>query len=211
LVNKKTSVLLHGGQNPKKGVLVVTALTIAESSLAVNYNRAARQWWVVDEEGTKPLADFPAGRNGKREAETFALANGSEAIFRKMMAIVEANLNHPEIMALENRAIKAAFMARDGHVLPPRPLHAPGSFVGEVARVLSQGEQGAAYAVVQSPSGLFCECQDWHNGRSKDILKDYYRKHPDDPDRPRFGAPKLADGTYACKHVLAYLIKGEKS
>ncbi|MCP4283908.1 MAG: hypothetical protein GY792_05590 [Gammaproteobacteria bacterium] len=179
----------------------MTTQTISQT--VVEYNRSTRQW----EARNGTVTSFPAGKEGKKNAQLHALQSDCDTIFNEVLAIVENTSNHPQAAGIEARAIRAGFLVRDGHLLPPRGLDKPESYVGEVARVKSQSEPDTEYAIVITPEQrTYCDCRDWHNGHMLDVGANYYRQHPDDPERPRSGAPKLTSGDYACKHILAVLI-----
>lgn len=155
---------------------------------AVQYNRAERQWEAVN--GRTWL--FPAGPSGKRQAQLYALDHDVPLVADEVKAIMAraqaSNPNSTEAEAITRRAIKAGFLVRDGHVLPPRPFDADGSYLNEIARVRSSQKwpDGSAveYAVNQpTRHEVWCECPDFKEG-----------------------APTLPSGQKACKHVLAVLI-----
>jgi hypothetical protein len=185
----------------------VSELTISEVLTTVKYDRSLRAWQAVNGR----VWSFP-GPDGQRQAQLYAIDHDRPDIAAEVQAIMANNQAHPAYEGITRRAIKAGFIVRDGHVLPPRPLEAEGSYLHEVARVRSQSKtwpdgSPVEYAVCVSPEGQSCcECEDWHNGHTLDILADYYRLFPHDPHRPRSGAPKLANGDYGCKHILAVLM-----
>ena len=177
----------------------------------VEYNRSTRRWEIYPADQTRAeavaaghLADFPAGPEGKRAAQLAALQQDCPDVAFDVKQVLAQTAEHPEAEAIACRAIEAGFLVRDGHVLPRREMEEPGSYVHEIARVRSQRDEDVLYAICFTPERQgYCECIDWHNGHQLDILADYYREHPDDPQRPRNGAPKLPNGDYACKHILA--------
>jgi hypothetical protein len=122
--------------------------------------------------------------------------------------VLAQTANQPQAEAIARRLIKAGFLVREGHIEPPLPLEEPRSYVHEIARVRSRRDPDVAYAICFTPERqAYCECLDWHNGHQLDILAEYYREHPADPQRPKWGAPKLSNGDYACQHILAVRLR----
>ncbi len=155
--------------------IITNELTIVE------YNRSAKQWEAQN--GT--VTSFPPGTAGKRQAQLVALRNDVPQVAAEIEAII-ANAEAVYLMydaeAISSRAIRAGFLVRDGHVLPPVPFDEYGGCLNEIARV--QGSEPEPYIISYVDDQVICECHDFMLGN----------------------APFLPSGQSACKHVLAVLI-----
>jgi hypothetical protein len=181
----------------------MTILAVNETK--VEYNRSTRRWQLS---GNGSQADFPPGPAGKRAAQLEALRRDCPDVAADIAQVLAQTANQPQAEAIARRLIKAGFLVRDGHIEPPLPLEEPRSYVHEIARVRSRRDPDVAYAICFTPERqAYCECLDWHNGHQLDILAEYYREHPADPQRPKWGAPKLSNGDYACQHILAVRLR----
>lgn len=168
------------------------ATTLPPTPTVVKYDRHARAWEAVNGATTR----FPAGPEGRRRATLYALEHDRPDIAAETLATLDsieaARPRLPvDVPGLTSRILKAGLLLRDGHVLPPRELSAPGSYLTEIARVKSQTEKWpdgspVEYAITQdSPDDfLGCGCEDFTSHR----------------------APVLPSGQRACKHVLAFLM-----
>jgi len=164
------------------------------------YNRNQRQWIVTN--GQQIIDVFPP--KSKPQAQLAAIRYGNPDLAEEIEAIIPNNAIHPEGLAIEARAIKAGLLIEAGHVYAPRAWRDGRYHAAEIAAVRSQGDPGKIYSVYITGIGdddyLACECEDHRNG----LQRDYYP--PGHPNRPRSGAPVLANGQIACKHILAILI-----
>jgi hypothetical protein len=181
----------------------MTILAVNETK--VEYNRSPRRWQLS---GKGSQADLPPGPEGKRAAQLEALRRDCPDVAADIEQVLAQTASQPQAEAIARRLIKAGFLVRDGYIEPPLPLEEPSSYVHEIARVRSRRDPAVAYAICFTPERqAYCECLDWHNGHQLDILAEYYREHPADPQRPKWGAPKLSNGDYACQHILAVRLR----
>jgi hypothetical protein len=169
-------------------------VTLTQPPTLVKYHPSARAWQVLNGQCTS----FPAGPAGRRQAHLCALEHDRPDIAATLQAMLEniavASLQMPlNTKAIESRLLKAAFLLRDGKLLPPRAWDTEDSYLCEIARVKSQSKESwpdgspVEYAVCQDTpdSHLWCACEDYSEG-----------------------APVLPSGQIACKHILSVLIAG---
>lgn len=132
------------------------------------------------------MTSFPAGPEGKRQAELYALAYDLPSVTAELQALIKAvePLRYWmfDVEAITERAVKGALLIRDGKLLPPVPFDQPDGCLNEIARV--QGSQALPYIITYVDEMCFCDCPDFQ-------LED---------------APLLPTGQRACKHVLAVLL-----
>jgi hypothetical protein len=155
----------------------------------VLYNRKEAMW----EARNGRVWQYPSGPAGKRQAQLYALDHDVPLIadeVRSLIALAQGeNPNSQEAEAVARRALKAGFLIRNGHVLPPRAFDAEGSYLNEIARVRSSSQtwpdgSTVEYGLTQLDNGsVWCSC-------------------PDFADQ----APYLPSRQKACKHILAVLI-----
>lgn len=156
---------------------------ISPKLTTIQYNRTARAWQVLN--GT--VTSFPAGPQGQRQAQRCALEHDRPDIAAELQIFLEdmalTSLQIPvDVASITSRAFKAAFIIRDGKLLPPVPFSEPGGCMNEIAR--AQGSESLPYIITYEEGlGCFCDCPDF--------LGD---------------APILPTGQKACKHILAVLI-----
>lgn len=145
--------------------------TIEISGLVIRYDRAGSEWLV--EQNGHIVERLPPGPAGKEAAVEEAIKLAAPALYQ--MARYMA-LKNP---VLRSRLWKAAQLAANGHVLPPRP----GNLVQEVSQVLSATDEAILYSIQVRDCHL-CNCEDYQ-----------FEK-----------APRLASGQKYCKHILAYVL-----
>ncbi len=158
-------------------------ITPLQKLTEVKYDRRARAWQVLNGKVTS----FPAGPEGKRQAQLYALEYDRPDVAAELQAFLEniaaSSLEMPlDVPGLTRRAIKGAFLIRDGQVLPAVPFTEPGGCMNEIARV--QGSESLPYIITYEDDACFCDCPDF-------LLGD---------------APFLPTGQRACKHIFAVLI-----
>ena len=159
------------------------------------YNPHAKEWQTVN--NGEVQASFPSGPKGKRDAQFEALACDCRLIYNEIHMVLKAHKNHSEILEITKRAVKAGYLLRDGHLLPPRALSEPGSYVNEIATVRSQREPEKIYAICDVNKLIWCSCPDHQEGLYRAKFRKQNGYSP--------GAPALATGQVLDKHILAYL------
>lgn len=160
-----------------------TKINPPQTLTTIEYDRRARAWQVLNGNVTS----FPAGPEGQRQAQLYALEHDWPGLAAELQAFREsialASLEMPlDVASLTCRVIKAAFLIRDGKVLPAVPFSEPGGCMNEIARV--QGSDSLPYIITYKEDFCFCDCPDFLSG----------------------DAPFLPTGQRACKHILAVLI-----
>lgn len=160
-----------------------TQLVQVPKLTVVKYDRHSRAWQVLNGKVTS----FPAGSLGQRQAQLYALEHDCPEVAAELQAVLKnialASLDMPlDVTGLTCRAIKGAFLIRDGKVFPPVPFTEPGGCMNEIARV--QGSDSLPYIITYEGDVCFCDCPDF-------LLGD---------------APFLPSGQRACKHILAVLV-----
>lgn len=115
----------------------------------VDYSPKQHSYQVVDQDDTI-LATFPAGQDGRTEAQRFALNLDHPKVALALQQFEQAN--RPHLRRLNLRPLKAAQLAAAGAVTPNG---GPGRYY-----VTSQRAPGARYAV--NPPR--CSCPDWSHG-----------------------------------------------
>lgn len=158
-------------------------VTAPHKFATVQYNRSARVWQVLNGK----ITSFPAGKAGQRQAQFYALEHDRPDVAAELQALLQdiialAPTRLLDVPGLTDRAIKGAFIIRDGKLLPPLAFTHPGGCMNEIARV--QGSEPLPYIVTYEDDACFCDCQDF-------LLGD---------------APFLPTGQRACKHILAVLM-----
>jgi len=148
----------------------------------VKYDRSARQWQAIN---GRTWA-WPAGPDGRREAELYALEHDCPEVAEQVKAVI-ANAKAVKHLTFDaegitKRVIKAGFIIRDGKLLPPVPFNQYGGCLNEIARC--QGSQPEPYIINYVDEQVICDCHDFMLGN----------------------APLLPSGQRACKHILATLI-----
>ena len=135
------------------------------SSTTVQYNRNQREWTAQNGSETKP---FPAGTDGKRQAQMWALERDCLDVAEMVTDMIHSGED-------KGRAIRAGLLVRDGHVRPPLAFPDDyGSSLNEMGRVQSQSAtwddgKKIEYIVTDQATGLCCDCDDPFD-RCKHIL-----------------------------------------
>ena len=158
-------------------------LTAPQKIATVQYNRSACVWQVLNGKVTS----FPAGKAGQRQAQLYALEHDRPDLAAELHALLQditalAPTRLLDVPGLTDRAIKAAYIIRDGKLLPAVPFSDPGGCMNEIAR--AQGSESLPYIITYEDDACFCDCQDFLSG----------------------DAPFLPTGQRACKHILAALM-----
>lgn len=137
----------------------------------VEYDRSAREWRAQNAE---ELHVFPAGPDGQRQAQLYALQYDAPDIADEVQAIIDSAdaLLGFDADGIAKRALKAGFIILDGKVWP-------GQADGEVARV--EGTADEPCRIYHDGEALSCDCPDFEGER----------------------APVTPNGQRGCKHVLA--------
>jgi len=115
--------------------------SIAETT--VSYNHRAKQWHAVN--GTESIS-YPAGPEGKRQAQLYALSIDRPDLATKVHMIAGAHNYEPSVL---NMAIKSA------HIITDNLLHGNGV-------VTSQSREGIYHEVIEFsgiPKAYRCTCE----------------------------------------------------
>ena len=128
---------------------VVHRSPFVQKPTVIQYNRSARAWQVLNGK----ITSFPAGVQGKRQAELYTLEHDRPDVAAELQALIEAveSLRYWmfDVEAITERAVKGALLIRDGKLLPPIPFDQPAGCLNEIAepvhfqqRVKGEGQLG---------------------------------------------------------------------
>ena len=118
---------------------------------SVNYSPQHHSYQVIDGDDDTILATFPAGPDGRTDAQRFALGHDHPAVALALGQFEQANRRNLDRLAL--RPLKAAQLVAAGAI---SPNGGPGRYY-----VASQRAPGTRYAV----NPPYCSCPDWMHGK----------------------------------------------